>query len=129
MGVVKRRRSRSETEPIRMIAVFAVHLSVFPGWYSAQCIVWSEVIIVIHKFLCYFPYFVQGVKQVSIQNASPVSFVKPFNVGILCWFAGNYVFKRNSIGSAPLLCYFGHKFGPIVHPDGFWFAIPVNQVF
>ena len=87
MGVVKRRLSRSVTEPIRMIAVFAVHLSVFSGWYTAQRIKWPEVVVVIHKFLCYFSDFIQCVKLVSIQNTSPISFVKSFDISILCRFA------------------------------------------
>src|SRR5690606_21354937 len=103
MGVVKRRRSRSVTEPIRMISVYAVHLSVFPGWYSAQCIMWSEVVVVIHKILCYFPYFSQGIKQVSIQNVSPVSFIKPLDICILGRFTGDYVFKPDFICKTPLL--------------------------
>src|SRR5665647_326678 len=115
MGVVKRRRSRSETEPIRMIAASALHLTVFPGWYSSQCIMWPKIVIIFHKALCYFPYFIQAVKQISIQNVFTVSFVKPFDVGILGWFAGNNVFKSDPVGKTPLLCYFGHKFRPVIH--------------
>ncbi len=129
MGIVERRRSRSGTKPIRGIGTFCHQLTVHPGGYPSKRIMRPKVVIIIHKYLRYFPYFFKIVEQIGIQYRLAVRLVEPLDLCILCRLAGLDVFEPDLVHFTPLLCYFGHKFRAVVHTDVLWFSIPVDKVF
>jgi len=128
MGVVKRRRSRSETEPIKGIGAFGHKFPVLSGRYTTQSIVRPVVVVIIHKFLRNLPYFIKVVEQISVQYRLAVGFVESLDVRILSGLSRLYILKPYFIHFAPFLCYFGHKLRTIVHADGFGFSTPAYQM-